>query len=152
MTERHAIIRLAREDDVEHVLACVRAAYARFGDELTPGDADWDELTAGRETWVADAAGAIVGVLVIKPRQRWLWLENVAVTPDWQGRGLGGRLVAFAEQCAIAAGLGEVRLYTDERMADNLTFYPHIGYGQVGRRHEHGVVRVYFAKQLDPPE
>ena len=44
----------------------------------------------------------------------------------------------------------EVRLYTNEAMTENLTFYPRHGYRETGRAVEHGFRRVYFSKAIPP--
>jgi GNAT superfamily N-acetyltransferase len=45
------------------------------------------------DTWVADAAGTIVGVLVLKGQ----FVEQLYLAPDWRGRGIGDRMVALAK-------------------------------------------------------
>ena len=75
-------------------------------------------------------------------------VENVAVHPDHQGRGLGRRLLDFAEAEARAAGLPELRLYTNEAMTENLALYRHFGHEEVDRRAEHGYRRVFLRKRL----
>ncbi|MEV5436276.1 GNAT family N-acetyltransferase [Streptomyces sp. NPDC052682] len=46
-----------------------------------------------RETWVADAAGGVVGVLVLDGEE----LSQLYLAPEWRGRGLGDRFVALAK-------------------------------------------------------
>ena len=57
-----------------------------------------------------------------------LLIENVAVSPAWQGLGLGRRLMAHAERLAAAMGYGEIRLYANARFAENVAFYQRLGY------------------------
>lgn len=45
--------------------------------------------------------------------------------------------------------LAAVHLYTNERMIDNLSIYPRLGYVEVERRLEDGFKRVFFEKRLD---
>jgi ribosomal protein S18 acetylase RimI-like enzyme len=87
-------------------------------------------------------------VLVLQPRPRSLLLENVAVAPAWQGRGIGRALIGFAEDRARALGLDEITLYTNEEMTENLALYPTLGYEEVERRSEDGFRRVFFRKRL----
>ena len=61
-----------------------------------------------------------------------LLVENVAVSPSFQGRGLGRRLMAHAEVLARELGFGEIRLYTNQRFAENIALYRKLGY-QVDR-------------------
>ena len=57
-----------------------------------------------------------------------LLIENVAVAPEFQGRGLGRKLMAHAEQIAASSGFGETRLYTNKLFADNIALYRKLGY------------------------
>jgi GNAT superfamily N-acetyltransferase len=47
-----------------------------------------------------------------------LLIENVAVSPAFQGRGLGRRLIARAEQLAASQGQTELRLYTNKMFTE----------------------------------
>lgn len=47
-----------------------------------------------RETWVAEAAGGIVGVMVLADGL----LSQLYLAPDWRGRGIGDRFVALAKE------------------------------------------------------
>jgi GNAT superfamily N-acetyltransferase len=54
-----------------------------------------EELIPSRETWVAvDAAGAVVAFMALSDDM----VDQLYVTPDWIGRGLGSRLVALAKE------------------------------------------------------
>jgi GNAT superfamily N-acetyltransferase len=46
------------------------------------------------ETWVAEADGAIVGLMTLHEG----WIEHLYLRPDWRRRGLGRRFVAFAKE------------------------------------------------------
>jgi GNAT superfamily N-acetyltransferase len=52
----------------------------------------------------------------------YLLLDNVAVLPAAQGRGIGARLLALADEQARSLGLGEIRLYTNEAITENLAY------------------------------
>jgi ribosomal protein S18 acetylase RimI-like enzyme len=138
--------------DAAAVTSCVRAAYAgyveRIGREPAPMVADNAALIARGDVWVACEARGVVGVLVMRPDPPALFVENVAVLPERQGRGLGRALMAFAEEHARAAGLAEVALYTNQRMTENLRFYAALGYVETGRRREDGFARVFLRKAL----
>ena len=105
------------------------------------------QVTAGQVT-VLDAEGRVLGLIVMCPASDHLFVENVAVWPSEQGRGCGRRLLAHAEREARRLGLAEIRLYTEERMRENLVWYPAIGYEEIDRRVESGYRRVYFRKRL----
>ena len=142
----------ARPGDAPAVAACVRAAYAhyvaRIGREPAPMTADYETLVAAGEVWLIRARDDVAGVLVLRPQPPALLVENVAVAPPHQGRGLGRLLMAFAEERARTEGLAEVVLYTNERMTENLRFYPALGFIETGRRTQDGFARVFYRKPL----
>jgi ribosomal protein S18 acetylase RimI-like enzyme len=147
------LIRQAESGDVAAITAVVEAAYAsyvpRIGREPAPMKADYVALVSAGEVWVGVLDERVVGVLVIRPGDDSLELENVAVEPGAQGRGYGRALIGLAEERARELGLPAVTLYTNEAMAENLRLYPQLGYVETGRGIEDGYRRVYFEKRLD---
>ncbi|HYH21018.1 MAG TPA: GNAT family N-acetyltransferase [Azospirillum sp.] len=146
-------IRRAGPGDAEAIADLVRRAYARWvpvaGTEPRPLPDDFAEAVADHPVWVLEGQGGIEAVLELLPARDHLLVENVAVDPDSQGRGLGRRLMAFAETEARRQGLAEVRLFTDERFADNVAFYARLGY-HVFDRTPNGAARlVFMAKPVD---
>jgi N-acetylglutamate synthase-like GNAT family acetyltransferase len=74
------------------------------------------------------------------------------VLPDYQGLGIGRKLVAFVESQARRRGLDEVRLWTREEMSDNIHYYQHLGYHLTHTSIVDDCGRAYFRKQLDHVE
>jgi ribosomal protein S18 acetylase RimI-like enzyme len=110
-------IRPAKPADRSGVVECVDAAYSKYVDRLggvrpAPMRADYTALIAEGSVYVAAYEGDACGVLVLKYTERHVLIENVAVHPDYQGRGLGQKLIRSAEQRAGKAGLKEVWLKT----------------------------------------
>ena len=130
----------------------VRASYARYvgriGKQPAPMLEDYAALIRAGEVWVLAEGGEVLGVLVIRPAEDHMFVDNVAVAPGQQGRGLGRELVAFAEEQATAYGLPEVRLYTNEKMHENLDIYARLGFEETGRRLDGGYRRVFMRKRL----
>ena len=148
--------RLATEDDLPVVQGIVRAAYrhyiARIGRMPAPMQDDYAALIAAGRVWVAELAGAVRGILVLIPRGDAMLLDNIAVAPDAQGRGLGRRMLDFAEAAALQAGYGAIRLYTNEAMTENIRLYTRAGYAEeTHRAEEKGLRRVYMRKGLARP-
>ena len=145
---------MAQITDRERVEEIVRAAYRgyieRIGREPAPMTADYGRLIADGLVQVLEADGRIAGLIVLIDGSGHLLVENVAVDPAFQGRGLGRRLMALAEAEASARGFSELRLYTNEAMTENLALYPALGYEETGRVVEDGFARVYFRKRLTP--
>jgi ribosomal protein S18 acetylase RimI-like enzyme len=111
-------------------------------------DADHAGPVAEGRSWVAEADGRIAGVLEVRAGRGHLLLEDVAVHPDRQGEGIGRALIAHAEALAVEAGLPAVRLYTNERMHENVALYAALGYEETGRGEQHGFRRVFLRKRL----
>jgi ribosomal protein S18 acetylase RimI-like enzyme len=75
-------------------------------------------------------------------------VDNVAIHPDYQGKGLGLKLMALAEEEAQRLGLTTVTLYTNERMTENIELYKRLGYTETKRKTEQGYQRVYMRKPV----
>ena len=111
--------------------------------------ADYAAAARRGQAWLAAENGEAAGFIILIPQPGYLLLENVAVLPAAQGRGIGARLLALAEERARSLGLPEIRLYTNEAMTENLAYYPRHGYTQTHRARQDGFHRVFFRKQLD---
>ena len=77
---------------------------------------DYREVIQHHRVLVLADGANIVGVLVLIRQTQSLLLDNVAVHPACQGRGLGRKLMARAEKEARRLGLTTVTLYTNDRM------------------------------------
>ena len=152
-------IRKAGPADLGAIRRVAHAAYAlyvpRIGREPAPMVADFAASVAAGTVWVAAAPEpdfAVMGFVVAYPEiesggKHW-HLENVAVDPAAQGHGLGGALIAHAEDLARADGARAVELYTNLKMTENQSLYPRLGYVEKGRGVEDGFDRVFYRKEL----
>ena len=145
--------RRARASDVEAITSLVRTAYAKYvprmGTEPMPMRADYGEAVRRHQVWVVEEGGGLIAVLELVPQVDHLLVENVAVDPARQGRGLGRRLMAFAETEALRQGLPEMRLYTAEAMTGNIGLYARMGYAETERKTVHDIPRVYMSKRIE---
>jgi len=144
--------RPATVSDAPAMQACVAAAYEiyipRLGKPPGPMLDDYVEIVREHQAFVVELDGAVAAVLVLMAREEGLLLDNIAVDPVYQGRGLGKLLMAFTEAEARRQGYGRVVLYTNEVMSENLELYRRLGYVETGRREERGYRRVYMGKML----
>lgn len=111
--------------------------------------ADYPAAARGGQTWVAVVDGEVTGFIILIFRPGYLLLENVAVLPAAQGRGIGARLLALAEDHARTLHVPEIRLYTNAAMTENLAYYPRHGYTETHQAHQDGFRRVFFRKRVD---
>ncbi|WEJ19696.1 GNAT family N-acetyltransferase [Pseudomonas sp. SD17-1] len=146
------MIRPATAHDVAPVQALIEAAYAlyipRIGARPGPMLEDYAALIAQGRVEVFEEQGQVLGVLVLIAQADGLLLDNVAVSPAAQGRGLGRQLMAHAEARARQLGLEVVRLYTNEAMSENLGLYERLGYRETHRAVQAGLRRVFMEKRL----
>jgi GNAT superfamily N-acetyltransferase len=145
-------LRRAASSDLADLRQLITDAYTkdidRIGRPPAPTTADYAAALEHSRVWVLVSDDAMVGVLVTEDRGDHLLLETVAVAPAAQGHGYGRLLLDRAERDAAELGHTEVRLYTNEAMTENLTFYPRHGYRETGRAIEDGYRRVYFSKTV----
>jgi ribosomal protein S18 acetylase RimI-like enzyme len=148
-----AMLRTARPEDRAAVEAIVAAAYSiyieRIGKPPGPMLDDYAGLIDQRAVSVIEEAdGAIAALIVLLPKSDHLLLDNIAVRPEHQGRGLGRRLIAFAESEARRLFYAELRLYTHATMTENIALYTRLGFHETGRGREAGYDRVFMTKPL----
>ena len=146
------IIRQAAGPDADTVRLITAEAYRhyvpRIGREPSPMLTDYGAAVRAGHAWVAEDDGQAVGIMVVELRPDHLLVENIAVRPAAQGRGVGRQLLARAEELAVELGHNEVRLYTHETMTENIAYYPRRGYTETHRGGQDGYRRVFFRKQL----
>ena len=71
---------------------------------------DYREALRVHRIDLLEREGALVGLIETLLHPDHLWIENVAVHPDWQGWGFGRQLLAHAETLARAGGCSAVKL------------------------------------------
>ena len=148
-------IRAATAADVPAIVDTVDRAYrhyiVRIGKPPGPMLDDYLARVSEDAVWVLQDGPAIAGILVLLSAPEYLLLDNIAIAPELQGRGLGRRLLAFAESEALRRGYREIRLYTHQTMIENQRLYASIGYEERGRGSEDGYDRVFMRKPLRNP-
>jgi ribosomal protein S18 acetylase RimI-like enzyme len=146
-------IRPATPEDAVSIRDLTRRAYAKWvsliGREPLPMQADYDRAVREHAIELLIESGALVGLIETIPRSDHLWIENVAVAPDRQGRGYGRMLLAHAEKRAAETVLGELRLMTNAAFAANLALYTRLGYTVVGSEPFRGGTAVTMMKRVD---
>lgn len=145
-------LRRATADDVDAIRALTRLAYAKWvpviGREPWPMTADYALAVERHRIDLAYLDGALAGLVETISQPGHLLIENVAVSPAFQGRGLGGVLLARAEALAAAGGYDQIRLYTNQRFTSNIALYLRRGY-RIDREETHAAgVSVHMSKQL----
>ena len=128
----------------------VRATYAKWvpvmGREPLPMTADYDLALQNHRFVLAFDGQALAGLIETVAQPDHLWVENIAVRSDLQGKGLGQSLLKLAEAQAREAGLDQVRLLTNAALTSNLRFYQRYGFAVTKTEAFRGGFVTWFAK------
>jgi GNAT superfamily N-acetyltransferase len=147
-------IRPAGVSDLPAMRRIVAAAYAKYVERIgkPPGPMldDYGQHVRNHTAWVIGEDGAPSGLVVLIPKPDHLLLDNIAVDPALHGRGIGRALLRFADSEAARRGYTELRLYTHEKMTENLAMYPALGWQETGRAEQDGYHRIFFRKAAAP--
>jgi GNAT superfamily N-acetyltransferase len=147
-------IQRAESDDAAAILAIQYAAYrqeaALYGDVTLPPQVETvADLKAAFSTSVILKAvidGAIVGSVRGREADGTCYIGRLAVTPDHQGQGLGGALLAAIE--AAFRHVARFELFTGHKSLRNLGIYARRGYEEFRRQRADEAVTVIFMEKL----
>lgn len=138
--------------DADSVRELVRAAYAKWipviGREPRPMTVDYRTAIAEHDVLLARAGLTLAGIIETMICGDHVWIENVAVLPAFQGKGVGRQLLETAEDRARRAGVPEVRLLTNAAFAENAAFYRRRGFEVTREEPFMGGTTLYFAKRV----
>jgi ribosomal protein S18 acetylase RimI-like enzyme len=137
VSEKSFEIRSAREKD-RHPLALLLAAIAEERDGILiepPIDVEvWAANWRLEGTFVAVAAGEIVGSLSVEVSRFGFGNLAMAVARQWRGRGVGSALLAAAIEWARERGLHKLTLMVFPHNAAAIALYRKFGFIEEGRR------------------
>jgi GNAT superfamily N-acetyltransferase len=130
-----AAVRTAGPADVAAIAALVNTAYAVEAFFVKGPRVAEDEVRHHLETGAFLLAGkppVLAGCVYVEPRGAIGYFGLLSVAPTLQGRGLGRRLVAAAEESLRAAGCREVQILVVNLREELLSFYGRLGYVEAG--------------------
>ena len=84
------------------------------------------------EGWVAETNGIPVAFYTLQEKAGNAWIENLWVSPDFIGQGIGKGLFLHAVELARQHGYKTLQLEADPNAVG---FYEKIGMHQIGERH-----------------
>jgi ribosomal protein S18 acetylase RimI-like enzyme len=146
-------LRSATNQDVEAIRTLTRAAYAEWvpviGREPKPMTADYAEAVKKHRIDLLHIDGKLVALIEMIPQNDHLLIENVAVSPAFQNRGLGRRLLAHAERVTASLGCELVKLYTHKMFVKSIELYARYGYGVDREEAFWGGITVYMSKRVN---
>ncbi len=152
MNRENLNIRKAKIEDVSAVKQIVTHAYRHYIERLgkLPGPMldNYEAIIGDHLVYVAELNEEILGLVVLMEDHTPILLDNIAVGPGEQGKGIGTKLLHFAEKIAVDRGHHSIQLYTNELMHENIEYYDRHGYNITARIKEKGYNRIYMSKTL----
>lgn len=140
-----ALRMLAGSDSFEELTELLHRSYARLAAMGLRYHATWQDAETTRrraaagECWVGERGGRLVATVVFHDAARTSgcpWYDRpdvasfhqLAVDPDVQGCGIGGRLLDLVERRAAETGAAEIALDTAEGAQHLIEMYARRGY------------------------
>lgn len=156
------LVRDARDDDAEGLIALIGGCFAEYPGCLLDVDGELPELRAvatafrgwGGRFWVAERAGRVIGSAGFTPGKRpgYAELKKLYVEKPARELGLGGTLCTLVETEAKKAGHSRIDLWSDTRFTTAHRFYEKRGYTRGPETRElhdsSNTVEFYFEKAL----
>ena len=133
-------VRPTRCDDVYALPAIERAAGERFrrypelawlaDGEVISAEQHLEYAERG-QSWLALENNRPVGFILTEAHSSSLFIVELSVALDWQGKGIGRQLIACVADHARKLGLASLTLTTFRDVAWNAPFYARLGFEQI---------------------
>jgi N-acetylglutamate synthase-like GNAT family acetyltransferase len=146
-------MRRATPADAATVRDLTRTAYAKWilliGREPKPMTANYERAVVDHIIDLYEENGLAVALIEVIPQPTCLLIENIAVLPTQQGKGLGDLLLNHAETIAHSIHLNELQLYTNAAFISNIDFYARRGFQEFHRESfPAGGITVHMKKMI----
>ncbi|WP_064693328.1 GNAT family N-acetyltransferase [Rhizobium aegyptiacum] len=135
----------------DELLALILAAFASMNGRIDPPSSalslTTQSLAEKAEAEIAHVAidgEKLAGCVFLRPEPDCLYIGKLAVLPHVQGKGLGKRLLAIAEETAAGLGLPALRLETRIELTDNHAVFAAWGFFRTAEKAHPGFVRTTF--------
>ena len=144
--------RRAGPADAAIIRSITRAAYAKWiaviGREPLPMTFDYDLAVLTHQIQLAVLGSDIAGLIELVEMPDYVLIENLAVSPGFQGKGIGASLLQKGEHIAAAGHRQTIRLYTNSMFTQNIRFYTSKGYAVTSEEPFKGGRITHMAKHL----
>ncbi|SEH29065.1 GNAT family N-acetyltransferase [Rhizobium sp. NFR12] len=115
---------------------------------LTP--ASLAQKARDETAFVAEEDGKLAGCVFLKPEHGCLYVGKLAISPAFQNRGLGRRLLSVAEDIARQHGLPALRLETRIELTSNHATFEKWGFVRTAENAHAGYARTTSIEMRKP--
>lgn len=150
-------LRLAKAEQIPAIRILFLNAFKPVAKalEITLSVDDFSDLEGyleARNLYVLMENEQLVGAFTLTEKNDCIYIDRLAVAPEWQHQGLGTHLLCEIELITESRELPFVRLHTPQVMGDLIRFYLEFGFSETHRAlPSHGrdtILRVHFEKEI----
>lgn len=139
MNNTRILLRSYNEAEIDDLRQMERAAHRRYlslkeYEKFAAAPAINPERFRTGTTKVAEFAGHRAGYIIVQPLDGMLYIASLMVDEGMSGKGIGQRLLEWAEDYASAAGASGTCLATFRVPRWNAPWYRKLGYAEMPRR------------------
>ncbi|MBB3315650.1 N-acetylglutamate synthase-like GNAT family acetyltransferase [Rhizobium sp. BK181] len=133
----------------DELLALILSSFAYMNDRIDPPSsastltrATLADKASVEIAYVAMEGETLSGCVFLRPEEGCLYIGKLAIAPVSQGRGIGRRLLAIAEQTARDRALSSLRLETRIELVENHDVFARWGFEKTAENAHPGFTRT----------
>ena len=133
----------------DELLALILAAFASMNGRIDPPSSALKltpvtlaDKARSEIAYAAIEGETLSGCVFLRPEEGCLYIGKLAIAPVSQGRGIGRRLLAVAEQTARDRALPSLRLETRIELVENHDVFARWGFEKTGENAHPGFTRT----------
>ncbi|RDJ16894.1 GNAT family N-acetyltransferase [Rhizobium grahamii] len=133
----------------DELLALILSSFAYMNDRIDPPSsasnltrATLADKARVEIAYVATEGETLSGCVFLRPEEGCLYIGKLAIAPVSQGRGIGRRLLAVAEQTARDHALPSLRLETRIELVENHDVFARWGFEKTAENAHPGFTRT----------
>ena len=141
--------RRAVAEDHEIIIAIAQKAYEKYIERMGKEPAPMRPVIQKEDVvFVCEDNKQVIAFAILVKINDQIILDNIAVDPSHQKKGIGNNFIKFIEQYLIKQKFDKYQLYTNEKMFENIDWYQKIDFKIFKKVTEKGYNRIYFEKEL----
>ncbi len=144
--------RKAAKEDFQSVLDCVTSAFSGYAIKMgftpPPIREDYYSFINNEEVIIAELDGKTIGVLVLLLKKEYLYLDVIAIKPEYQGKGYSHEMMDEVEKIAHSRNYRQIMLKSALAF-DKVNYYPMFGYKIVMIEEMEDRTVAHFQKMLE---